>query len=54
MGKTCLNKSGPPRVVGRNGDVRCCTEECGYTFRNANCGLSTDLENAAIGYLPIL
>ena len=32
MGKTSLNKSGTPRVVGRNGIVRCCTEECGYTY----------------------
>ena len=23
MGRTSINKSGPPRLVGRNGDVRC-------------------------------
>ena len=53
MGKTSSNKSGPPRVIGRNGNVRCCTEEWGYsyTYRNANCGLNTDVKNAATGYL---
>ena len=43
-------KSGSPKVVGRNGNVRYCTEECGYIYGKANCGLSTDVENAAIGY----
>ena len=51
MGRTSRTKPGSPRVVGRNGNVRCCTEECGYTYRKANCGLSTDVENAAISYL---
>ena len=44
-------KSGSPKVVGRNGNVRCCTEECSYIYGKANCGLSTDVENAAMGYL---
>ena len=44
-------KSDSPKVVGRNGNVRRCTEEFGYTYGKANCGLSTDVENAAIGYL---
>ena len=44
-------ESGSPRIVGRNGNVRCCTEECGYTYGKVNCGLSTDVKNAVIGYL---
>ena len=51
VSRTSLNNSGPPRVVGRNGKIRCCTEECGHTYRNTNCGLSADLENAPTGYL---
>ena len=26
-------------------------KECGYAYGKAKCGLSTDVENAAIGYL---
>ena len=44
-------ESGSPNVVGRNGNVRCCTKECGYIYGKANCGLCTDVENAAIGNL---